>query len=259
LAQLAQVWYRLGEVNHADKAMKFLENLQNPSGGFFGSYGVGAEYFPCEEISWAVKYAIEAVQHQITAHFNQSVNDYRSDIAESDGRVQTVLKHLGNPNGKKVLDAGCGKGRYAAIIKKKFPLAEITAMDISKEMLKHVPPGIKKVKNGILNMPFQDEEFDTVICIEALEHVVQIEKGIKELSRVIAPGGRLVIIDKNKEKLGALKMPKWEKWFSPLELEKIMQRNRMQTTHEFVAYENHRKSDGLFVCWSGIKKPQPKY
>jgi malonyl-CoA O-methyltransferase len=34
--------------------------LQNPSGGFFGSYGEGGRYFPAEEISWAPKYFIDA-------------------------------------------------------------------------------------------------------------------------------------------------------------------------------------------------------
>ena len=42
LAQLAGVWFRLGQVERAEAALSFLEPLQNQSGGFFGSYGVGA-------------------------------------------------------------------------------------------------------------------------------------------------------------------------------------------------------------------------
>src|SRR4029079_15844875 len=60
IAQLAQVWFRLGETERAERALAFLWSLQNPSGGFFGSYGVGAAYFPDQEPSWGVKYAIEA-------------------------------------------------------------------------------------------------------------------------------------------------------------------------------------------------------
>jgi hypothetical protein len=61
LAQLALAWYRLGEPVPADAALACLESLQNPSGGFYGSYGPGACYFPAREISWAVKFYLDGV------------------------------------------------------------------------------------------------------------------------------------------------------------------------------------------------------
>ncbi len=253
LAQLAQVWYRLGETERANAALKFLEMVQNPSGGFLGSYGVGADYFPTEEISWACKYAIEAAQQQIAGHFNQTVDIYKADISETDGRVQAVSSHLGDLNGKRVLDAGCGKGRFSAIIKRRYPQADVTALDISDQMLRYVPPGIRTVKGGILDMPFEESWFDAVICIEALEHAVQIAEGVKELTRVLAPGGKLIIIDKNKDKLGALEMPGWEKWFDREELLGMMQANGLKADAEFIGYEKVTRPDGLFICWSGQK------
>ena len=60
MAQLALAWYKLGITDPADKAMTYLAAIQNPSGGFFGSYGTGARYFPYQEISWAVKFFLEA-------------------------------------------------------------------------------------------------------------------------------------------------------------------------------------------------------
>ena len=60
MAQLAIAWYMLGDREPADKAMNYLVRLQNPSGGFYGGYGRKAQYFPQEEISWAVKYFIDA-------------------------------------------------------------------------------------------------------------------------------------------------------------------------------------------------------
>jgi len=60
MAQLAVAWYKLGERGPADRAMDYLKTLQNESGGFYGSYGMGAKYLPSEEISWAVKYFIDA-------------------------------------------------------------------------------------------------------------------------------------------------------------------------------------------------------
>ena len=60
LAQYAVVWQRLGENERADRAIGYLEKIQNPSGGFNGSYGKGATYIPGAEISWAVKYFLDA-------------------------------------------------------------------------------------------------------------------------------------------------------------------------------------------------------
>ena len=61
LAQLALAWYRIGENAPADKAVAYLESLQQPSGGFYGGYGRGAQYFPKQEISWAVKFYLDCV------------------------------------------------------------------------------------------------------------------------------------------------------------------------------------------------------
>lgn len=60
VAQYAGVWYRLGERGRADRALRYVETIQNPSGGFLGSYGKGAKYISGAEISWAVKYYLDA-------------------------------------------------------------------------------------------------------------------------------------------------------------------------------------------------------
>ena len=60
IAQYAIVWYTLGKKERADRAISYLEKIQNPSGGFFGSYGKGAKYISGGEISWAVKYFLDA-------------------------------------------------------------------------------------------------------------------------------------------------------------------------------------------------------
>ena len=60
LAQLAIAWYKLGEREPADLAFLAMCRLQNSSGGFYGGYGKGATYFPDGEISWAVKFFLDA-------------------------------------------------------------------------------------------------------------------------------------------------------------------------------------------------------
>lgn len=67
MAQLALAWYRLNDYGPADRAVEYLKTVQRPSGGFFGSHGPGATYFPDEEISWAVKFFVDCLALQASA------------------------------------------------------------------------------------------------------------------------------------------------------------------------------------------------
>lgn len=59
VAQLGLAWHKVGNPAQAERVLAYLERIQNPSGGFYGGYGEGAEYFPHEEISWANKFFID--------------------------------------------------------------------------------------------------------------------------------------------------------------------------------------------------------
>jgi malonyl-CoA O-methyltransferase len=70
--QIALVWYKLGELEKGNRIFDYAAKLQNPSGGFFGSYPASffnrfsrghqkAHYFPDAEISWANKYFLDAI------------------------------------------------------------------------------------------------------------------------------------------------------------------------------------------------------
>lgn len=62
MAQLACCWYKVGDRDPADKALRWLEEQQMPSGGFRGSYGENASYFPNVEIPWAAKFYLDAAR-----------------------------------------------------------------------------------------------------------------------------------------------------------------------------------------------------
>jgi hypothetical protein len=59
-AQLALCWYKTGDRAAGDRALTWLESRQERSGGFLGSYGRGATYFPDAELSWAAKFYLDA-------------------------------------------------------------------------------------------------------------------------------------------------------------------------------------------------------
>lgn len=60
LAQIAVCWYKMGQHQPADNALTWLEKRQLWCGGFFGSYGPGASYFPDVVPAWAVKFYLDA-------------------------------------------------------------------------------------------------------------------------------------------------------------------------------------------------------
>ena len=59
VAQLGIAAALIGWKDEAKKALEYLETIQNESGGFYGSYGEGAKFFPNEEISWGDKFFID--------------------------------------------------------------------------------------------------------------------------------------------------------------------------------------------------------
>jgi malonyl-CoA O-methyltransferase len=252
LAQFAIIGYKLGMFEEANKIIRYLCNIQNPSGGFFGSYGYGAEYFPDEEISWANKFFIDAIHLKIQSFFSRNTKIFPKKVTHDDGRLKATLNHLGNLENKKILDAGCGKGRFATKIKNLYPTCEVHGVDISSELLKEVPNSIVKKKGSILNLPYDSETFDGVFCIEALEHTIRTEKAIEELCRVLKENGRIIIIDKNIEKLGKMQITDFEQWFNKNEIKNFLRKYCHNVQVKEINHDKNKK-EGLFLAWIGIK------
>ncbi len=253
LAQFALIWYKLGMSEPANRAMAYLEKNQQSNGGFLGSYGRGADYFAQEEISWAVKYFLDAYQYRVQADFNNEASDFSDSIDEADGRMQEVVNFFGDVTGKKVLDMGCGKGRYLRFLKITYPKAQLYGVDLSEEMLKSCPKTAITTVGSMLNINYPDSFFDCVLSVEALEHAINVEAAVKEMVRVLKPNGKILIIDKNVGKLGALDVKPWETWFSPEKLIDLLKSFGVVSVCKEVSYDKLLQPDGLFVAWEGVK------
>ena len=197
------------------------------------------------------------LREQIRSSFDHAASDEEHFPATIDPRiyhVKLILAYFGDLAGKRVLDAGCGKGRFARILKERSPQAEIWGLDISPEMLSYVPEGIHTRAGSMTELPFDTASFDAAYATESLEHAVEIEKAISEICRVVKPGGRIVIIDKNAEHAGRLKTPEWERWFRRDELEKLLRRHGCrQAESRFISYWEDVEPDGLFIAWLAVK------
>ena len=253
IAQLSIAWYKIGDPAPADRAMAYLEKLQNPSGGFFGSYGPGAAYFPNQEIAWATKFFLDAYQLKIQADFNRERGLYGETIHNDDGRIREIMSFFGDLSSKRVLDVGCGTGRYLRVMREKWPDAELHGLDLSEEMLRSCPPGVQTRLASLLCIPYPNDSFDFVYCVETLEHALLVENSIREMVRVLKPGGKLIIIDKNIALKGSLEIKPWELWFKPRRLSAILERHGLQVSDKPISYDGIKRPTGLFIAWEGIK------
>lgn len=196
------------------------------------------------------------LRERIHASFNEASADeehFPSTIDRRIYHVKLIREHLGPLAGRRVLDVGCGKGRFARVLMEEQPGAEIWGLDISEEMLRYVPPGIHTRAGSMTELPFEDAFFDGAYATESLEHAVEIEKAVAEICRVVKPGGRIAIIDKNAEHWGRLETPEWERWFKPKELERLLRRHCREVSSRYISYWEDVPPDGLFVAWTAVR------
>ena len=193
---------------------------------------------------------------RIQTSFDRAADDEEHFPSTIDPRiyhVKLIRRHLGPLAGKRVLDVGCGKGRFARVLRQQEPEAELWGLDISEAMLRFVPEGIRTRAGSMTELPFEDGFFDGAYATESLEHAVEIEKAVGEICRVVKPGGRIVIIDKNAEQWGRLATPEWEKWFTRRELERLLRRHCREVSSRPISYWEDVEPDGLFLAWLAVK------
>lgn len=193
---------------------------------------------------------------RIQSSFDQASSDEEHFPSTIDPRiyhVKLIRQHLGPLAGKRILDVGCGKGRFARVFHEQEPGAELWGLDISEAMLKYVPEGVRTRAGSMTELPFEDAYFDHAYATESLEHAVEIEKAVSEICRVVKPGGRIAIIDKNAEQWGKLQTPDWEKWFTRRELERLLRRHCRKVSSRLISYWEDVEPDGLFVAWLAEK------
>ena len=200
--------------------------------------------------------AAAASPAEIRAFFNRAAQDEEHFPSTIDPRifhVKLVLQHLGDLAGKRVADVGCGKGRFARIVQERYPSASVYALDLAEAMLAHVPTQIHRCAASMTALPLATGSCQGAYATESLEHAIDIPGAVAELCRIVAPGGRIVIIDKNAEAWGRLETPEWERWFGRRELERLLARHCREVSSRPISYWEDVEPDGLFLAWLAVK------
>ena len=120
------------------------------------------------------------------------------------GRITEALEHrlivtfAGDVAGARVLDAGCGDGLLACSLAERG--AHIFGLDADRRMLVAAAARARRrdvratfVEGRLERLPFPDDAFDVVAAVTVLCFVSDASVAVREIARVLRPGGRLVI------------------------------------------------------------------
>ena len=109
---------------------------------------------------------------------------------------------LASATGQELLDVGCGGGHLLVYAAGMRPDLRVTGLDLSREQvarakrrLAHVSSRASVRQGSVLDLPFADGSFDVVTSVGSIKHWPDQARGLAECARVLAPGGRLLIVE----------------------------------------------------------------
>ncbi len=107
--------------------------------------------------------------------------------------LDAIIKNLPQKKSLRILDSGCCTGYNLYLLSK---YGKVSGVDTEKKAVAYCKKrGFKQIrllKNG-LKLPFKDHSFDLVTSLDVIEHVSEDEEYLKELYRVLAPGGYIIL------------------------------------------------------------------
>jgi len=143
----------------------------------------------------------EMKQDSSTNAWNEMGDEWFELAQRGESRIHFIMPYmlnlLGNVDGMRILDLGCGEGGYSRELSKKG--AQVVAIDCSKKAIEYAVNLAKKeelkiehyVRNSNHLFGISDEKFDIVLCSMMLMDCEDFEGTINEVVRVLKPNGRL--------------------------------------------------------------------
>lgn len=98
--------------------------------------------------------------------------------------------------GDRVLDAACGTGDLA--LAARAVGGDVVGLDFSERMLERArrkSADVQWMRGDVLALPFDDAAFDAATIGFGIRNVADLEQGLRELARVLRPGGRLAVLE----------------------------------------------------------------
>jgi demethylmenaquinone methyltransferase/2-methoxy-6-polyprenyl-1,4-benzoquinol methylase len=132
------------------------------------------------------------------AHRYDTVNTVLSAGIDGGWR-RSAAREAGIKSGCSALDVACGSGKLTAeLAKLAGATGSVVGLDFSPQMLdvaRRDHPGITFVEGDVLNIPFDDQTFDASTIAFGLRNLADPVRGLREMLRVVKPGGRAVVLE----------------------------------------------------------------
>jgi len=132
----------------------------------------------------------------------------------------------------KALDLGCGTGNYTLeLLKRGFDVVGLDASDGMLEVARS--KGLNCIKGDAYALPFQDRSFDLVLSVTMFEFIHEPERVLREIHRVLTPGGEVIIgtmngrsawfVFKRLKSLFVETAYRYARFYTPKELEELLE------------------------------------
>jgi ubiquinone/menaquinone biosynthesis C-methylase UbiE len=109
---------------------------------------------------------------------------------------------------RRLLDAGCGPGQFTILAAERLPRTEVDGIDLAPAMIAiakkraAASPAASRLRfqvADVAHLPFADGTFDAVMTTGSIKHWPDAVTGLRELHRVLAPGGWAFVAEINRE------------------------------------------------------------
>lgn len=177
------------------------------------------------------------VKAAVRQQFGAVAENYRTSAVHTQGEdLAQLVAACGLTGTQRVLDVGCGAGHASAAV---APFAaEVVALDLSVEMLAQVATlarerdlaNVTTLQGDVEHIPCNDAEFDCVISRYSAHHWPNPADALREIRRVLKPGGRFVLSD-----IVAPEEPTLDTWLQTIELLRDPSHVRDHSIRQWVA------------------------
>ena len=106
--------------------------------------------------------------------------------------LERVIDRLQLPDGARILVAGCGSGRNMVELMRYGTVTGVELSPTSAALARARAAG-EVIEGSVLEMPFASASFDLAVSLDVIEHLADDLAALRELRRVVAPGGSLLI------------------------------------------------------------------
>lgn len=131
--------------------------------------------------------------HELYEIWSKEYDTYPNPLIELEQKIVPAM--AGDMEGKRILDVGCGTGRYADLFHRKG--AHVIAVDFCRPMLeeaKRKNPEIPLVQAEIGHLPLAGH-FDLILCNLVLNHIQDLDRAVAEMAGCVKKGGFVILSD----------------------------------------------------------------